>query len=86
MHYKCGKSTNHDITNVDQSTILWELMNRILNAKIGRATRNYRYDVLTRHNGVNLKPSLTVTLEKKTLTYYISNVVVENNYIIQKLI
>ena len=49
----------------DLNSIVWELIERILNATIGEIVRNYRRDALVRVNTVAFRTELAVKSEKK---------------------
>ena len=53
------------LTYIARLALFWELVNRILNVRISRSTRNYRSDVLIRHNDVYFRPSVAVISEKR---------------------
>ena len=54
------------LTYTDRSDLFWELVNRILNANIGRDTKKNCSDVLTRHNDVSSRLSVAVKSGKRS--------------------
>ena len=48
------------LSRYDEESLFWDLINRILNAKIGSLVKTYRSKKLTRNNDVNFRTSFAV--------------------------
>ena len=58
---------NSKLTAHDQGFILWDLIQRILNANIGKMAKEYRQQKLTRVNDVSFRKNIVVKCESTTI-------------------
>ena len=56
--------SNSCLARNDRKLLFWDLVNKILNAKIGSLVKTYKSKKLTRNNDVNFRSSLAVKSEK----------------------